>query len=122
TVKYYAIVSGRQPGIYTDWATAESMVKGYPGAVFKSFRTRKEAELFLDNSTLNQKYVEPTPTRYSDIIPLTDRTIIYTNGSFDRGSCGFGIVIITTNGEKITAYGKVPLKSSNNVAELYAIY
>ena len=119
-VKYYAIVSGVKPGIYTDWRTAESMVKGFPGAIFKSFRTRTEAENFYKRS----KHVEPTGIKTStkQILPLIDKTIVYTDGSFAGESCGFGVVIITNKGDKITAYGKVPLHPSNNVAELYAIY
>lgn len=35
------------PGIYLDWDTCRSMVDGYSGAVYKSFRTREEAEAYL---------------------------------------------------------------------------
>ena len=41
--KYYAIVSGRKPGIYDNWPVAQAQVTGYPGAKFKGFPTRKEA-------------------------------------------------------------------------------
>jgi ribonuclease HI len=47
---YYAVVKGRRAGIYTQWSGetgAEAQVKGYPGAVFKSFSTREEAEQYL---------------------------------------------------------------------------
>ena len=46
--KYYAVVCGVVPGIYTDWPTTERMVKGYPGAIFKSFRSRVDAETSLE--------------------------------------------------------------------------
>jgi len=120
-VKYYAIVSGRTPGIYTDWPTTESMVKGFPGAIFKSFRTKTEAENFLQRSTAVATTAS-TKTNPPHVLPLIDKTIIYTDGSFSNGSCGFGVVIITNNGDKITAYGRVPLDPTNNVAELYAMY
>lgn len=42
--KFYAVVKGYTPGIYTTWDEAKTQVDGYPGAVFKSFKTRKEAE------------------------------------------------------------------------------
>ncbi|MBR1808874.1 MAG: ribonuclease H family protein [Paludibacteraceae bacterium] len=42
--KYYVVWHGRQPGIYTDWTQCESQVKGFEGARYKSFPTRKEAE------------------------------------------------------------------------------
>lgn len=119
TVKYYAIVSGRIPGVYNDWKTAESMVKGFPGAIFKSFRTKTEAENFMKRSTVVNT---ATKTGIPHTLPLLDKTIVYTDGSFADRSCGFGVVIIPNNGDKITAYGHVPLDPTNNVAELYAIY
>jgi ribonuclease HI len=121
--KYYAVVSGRVPGIYNDWATAEKMVKGFPGAIFKSFHSRADAETFMKKSTLSTEDKDVGPHN----LPLLDKTIIYTDGSFSDGECGFGIVIITSNGDKIAAYGRVSDAvhngtPTNNVGELYAIY
>lgn len=45
--KFYAVKRGKMPGIYLDWDTCRSMVDGYSGAVYKSFRTREEAEAYL---------------------------------------------------------------------------
>lgn len=119
TGKYYVVVSGRTPGIYNDWATAEKMVKGYPGAIFKSFHNRSEAEAFMSRSksvNIGKNTTNPQS------LPLINRTIIYTDGSSGNNACGFGVVVITTKGDKITAHGRVPLPATNNVAELYAIY
>lgn len=46
-MKFYAVQQGHTPGIYLTWSECEAQVKGYPGARFKSFRTRKEAEDFV---------------------------------------------------------------------------
>lgn len=125
SVKYYAIASGYTPGIYTDWKTAESMVKGFPGAIYKSFRNKTDAENFLMKSNASLK---SSVTDKIQVLPLLDKTIAYTDGSFSNGSCGFGVVIIASNGDKITAHGnifasgKLQLNRSNNVAELYAVY
>ena len=124
-MKYYAVVCGVQPGIYTDWATAEKMVKGFSGAIFKSFRTRLEAEAFIEKSKPCPTRLEQTQTIVQpQVLPLIDQTLIYTDGSMQNGKCGFGVIIITSNGDKLTAYGRVPadLGITNNVAELYAIY
>lgn len=126
-MKYYAVVSGVKPGIYTDWTTAEKMVKGFPGAIFKSFHTRREAERFMEQCNCNPIATETLSSSPPQTIPLIDKTIIYTDGSATNNSCGFGVVIITSNGDKITAHGKVPEiltinSKTNNVAELYAIY
>ncbi len=113
--KYYAVVKGVTPGVYTDWQTTQKMVKGYSGAIYKSFKSKIEAEEFLNNST---------NTAISNDV---NRTLIYTDGSCDGTTCGFGVVILTSKGDKITAYGQVPhavhlARPTNNIAELYAIY
>ncbi|RKP02072.1 hypothetical protein CXG81DRAFT_18244 [Caulochytrium protostelioides] len=46
---YYAVAKGREPGIYTDWASTESRVRGYAGATFKKFNTASEAQQFISN-------------------------------------------------------------------------
>lgn len=118
-IKYYAVVAGRTPGIYTDWKTVEPLVKGYPGAIFKSFFSVADAESFMRNSTSNVQNNAISP----HTLALTDKTIIYTDGSFGGNLCGFGVVILTKQGDKITAHGKVNLPViTNNVGELYAIY
>lgn len=42
--KYYTVWSGREPGIYDQWEACAAQVTGFSGAVYKSFRTRREAE------------------------------------------------------------------------------
>jgi ribonuclease HI len=42
--KYYVVLVGKQPGIYTNWDTCKRMVDGYPNAVYKSFLTMAQAE------------------------------------------------------------------------------
>ena len=41
---YYVVWQGKQPGIYTDWETCQTQVKGQQGAVYKGFATLAEAE------------------------------------------------------------------------------
>ena len=47
--RYYAVRVGVNPGIYSTWGECEPMVRGFKGAVHKSFRTRSEAERFMRN-------------------------------------------------------------------------
>ena len=49
-VKYYAVAVGKKPGIYTKWDECKAMVHGFPGAVYKSFKTQEEAEAFLKSA------------------------------------------------------------------------
>lgn len=109
-MKYYAVVIGHKPGIYTDWKTTEKMVKGFPGSIYKSFTKYDDAQNFISNSTIS--------------ITPENKTVVYTDGSYENELCGFGVIVIYgTN--KFSAYGRVPqidVSMSNNIAELYAIY
>ena len=119
---FYAVIKGRNPGIYTTWKETESETKGFSGAIYKGFSTKKEAEEFINKSTITIKHDQPKT--------ISNKTIIYTDGSCVNKICGFGIVILTPNNDKYTYYGKVPLcafdnvkkRQYNDVAELYAIY
>ena len=44
--KYYAVRTGKKPGIYNTWEECKAVVDGYPGAQYKSFKTREKAEAF----------------------------------------------------------------------------
>ena len=37
--KFYAVRNGRVPGVYMTWADCEKQVKGFGGAIYKSFPT-----------------------------------------------------------------------------------
>ena len=99
--KYYAVISGHQPGVYTDWSTTEQMIHNYPGAFFRSFSSRKEADLFI-NKSLNQNN--------QNIEPL-----IYVYGNNDSG---YGLMI-KANNTVLTAYGRIDKIQCNT---LYGIY
>lgn len=45
--KFYAVKIGRETGIFLTWDECAKNVNKYPGAVYKSFKTRDEAENFL---------------------------------------------------------------------------
>ena len=46
--KYYAVAKGKTPGIYLTWNDCKAQVDGFSGAVYKSFLTLQEAELFIE--------------------------------------------------------------------------
>lgn len=46
--KYYAVFQGRKTGIFTTWAECERQVKGFSQAIYKSFKTKKEAETAME--------------------------------------------------------------------------
>ena len=51
--KFYAVRQGRVPGVYTTWADCEKQVKGFGGAIYKSFPTEAEARAFVEDSGLS---------------------------------------------------------------------
>jgi len=55
--KFYAVVKGHIPGIYTTWDEAKTQVDGYPGAVYKSFKTEEEAEEFMNTPVKERIYL-----------------------------------------------------------------
>lgn len=42
--KFYTVWSGLEPGVYDTWADCQLQIKGFEGARYKSFPSRKEAE------------------------------------------------------------------------------
>lgn len=47
--KFYAVRTGKSPGIYHTWAECLDQVRGFPRAIFKSFATLSDAEKFVNN-------------------------------------------------------------------------
>ena len=85
--KFYAVRKGKVPGIYSSWDACKRMVDGYPGASYKSFKSKKEAEDFVAGgasvaqSTAQTESVTETTTDYA-----------FVDGSFNiaTGVYGFG--------------------------------
>ncbi len=42
--KYYVVWEGNNPGVYNSWTNCQLQIKGYPGAKYKSFKNKAEAE------------------------------------------------------------------------------
>ena len=112
-MKYYAVRIGRKPGIYTTWAEAESQVKGYKGAIYKSFTNTNAANQFLNQNDLKPKKGAEIETKIEIKNNIKSKTIkkdkpqmannkmitsIYTDGSSQEQKYGgYGIVIVTTS-------------------------
>lgn len=58
--KYYVVWQGAEPGIYRSWTECEAQVKGFAGAVYKSFDTEEEAEEAFYSAP--EAYIKPTAT------------------------------------------------------------
>jgi ribonuclease HI len=106
--KYYAVVRGRKPGIYTQWFGAngaEAQVKGFPNAVFKGFTDAESAKAFIEENKYKnmiiKKIIDPSKSiktifQTPVAVPDTPVTTIYTDGGCtdNPGPGGWGAVIL----------------------------
>jgi ribonuclease HI len=132
--KFYAVASGRKPGIYTDWSGqhgAQAQVSGFSGAVFKGFASLLEAESFLrrKRNAKPRKASPPRKTRAPAARPALGpgelqaqegMITLYTDGGCinNPGPGGYGVVCLA-NGEKTERSGGFRL-TTNNRMELMA--
>ena len=56
--KYYSVVKGRIPGIYTTWDEAKTQIHEYAGAVYKSFKTEEEAKEYMNTPVKERIYLD----------------------------------------------------------------
>ncbi len=95
--KFYAVAVGRRSGIFTDWSAAEAQVKGFAGAKYQSFPSRKEALAWLLNPVYKKKeHGSKNGTPLS--VRMEQRPgaiIVFTDGGCinNPGPGGYGIVI-----------------------------
>jgi len=45
---YYAVYRGCNPGIYNSWPECQNQIQGYPKPVFKKFKLKSDAELYMN--------------------------------------------------------------------------
>jgi ribonuclease HI len=121
--KYYVVWKGEIPGIYTSWNDCQFQIKGYEGAIYKSFYTQKEAECAYASSPYN--YIEQNTKRCtSQAVASASDTVIKNSLSVDAACSGNpGQMeyrgVNTGSGEEIFHFG--PLKGTNNIGEFLAL-
>lgn len=76
--KFYAVKSGKMPGIYETWAECQKQVHGFSGAVFKSFPTKEEASAFIQGTGAGRQ----------NELPST-QAAAYVDGSYDSNANAF---------------------------------
>lgn len=109
--KYYAVKKGKVPGIYLSWNDCKAMVDGYPGAVYKSFKTIEEAEKFITGEKIiSGMKVSGKNTSESG---ETCSTYAFVDGSFNKAThtYGYGGFLVTDN-------EKYVLQGADNDAEM----
>ncbi len=131
--KYYVVWSGRQTGVFTDWATTQRAVERYAGARYKSFTTRAEADeafrrggsanTLLKTSSKQRPKRLASERRAAHIAHRFDVTI-YCDGACEPnpGNAGSGIVVYRAGKLAELWYGLYDPNGTNNTAELNALH
>jgi ribonuclease HI len=131
--KFYVVWSGRQTGVFTDWATAQRAVDKFTGARFKSFPTRAQAEQAFARG--GSASIPPkTASRKKASTPDSERRAAHSAHQFDvsiycDGACepnpghaGSGIVVYRAGELAQLWFGLYNPMGTNNTAELNALY
>lgn len=126
--KYYAVAAGRRPGVYTDWFGpdgAEVQVRNYPGARYKGFPNREEAEAFLlqqgrpsEKAETGERKEKGARAGEKPVEPTADRWVLYSDGGAlgNPGPGGYGGVLLTPDGREEFSGGY--RNTTNNRMEL----
>jgi len=125
--KFYVVWSGRQTGVFADWATAQRAIDKYAGARFKSFPTRAEAEQAFARGHASAPSKTPSEekrSKQSPIHPHQFDVTIYCDGACEPnpGNAGSGIVVYRAGNLAQLWYGLYNPMGTNNSAELNALY
>jgi ribonuclease HI len=129
--KFYVVWSGRQTGVFTDWATAQKAVDKYVGARFKSFPTRAEAEqAFRRGCSISPKSASMENALRADSEASAARpaqqfdVTIYCDGACEPnlGNAGSGIAVYRAGELTQLWFGLYDPTGTNNTAELNALY
>lgn len=96
-MKYYAILAGRKPGIYTTWAEAQTQVSGFSGAKFQSFHTEKEAKEYLGHN--GDIFEQPVVLKETDYLSDDYDLVYFVDGSYNPATnvVGAGLVVVSNN-------------------------
>ncbi|MCA9499670.1 MAG: ribonuclease H family protein [Nitrospira sp.] len=100
-MKFYAVRRGRTIGIFESWDACRAQVHHFPGAEYKAFPNREEAEAFLSSRSRSQ----PTPKKRVAAVTLPSIIEVWVDGSCilqDDGSLRLGWgVLVKKNGVEV---------------------
>lgn len=110
--KFYAVQIGKVPGIYNTWDECKAQIDGFPGAKYKSYKSKEDAEKFV-NGELDYDHKEK-----EDVV-ITENIYSFVDGSYNPETgvygCG-GFLIVDDKKYPIQASASDELASMRNVA------
>jgi ribonuclease HI len=111
--RFYAVAVGRKPGIYEQWEGskgAAAQVENFPGAKFKGFAAREDAE----------NWIQGSPSQAAKESASDTNTRLYCDGSciINPGPGGYGVIL--KNGHHRKEFSAGFRLTTNNRMELLA--
>ena len=134
--KYYVVWHGVEPGIYHSWPKCQEQIKGFEGALYKSFDSEEEAEEAYHSSPYlyikprnseaaekKDKLQNPPSNRTDTVLPLplevkAEALAVDAACSGNPGPMEYRGVYLKT-GQEVFHYG--PVHGTNNIGEFLAI-
>ncbi len=120
--KYYVVWKGIEPGVYTSWKECQAQIKGYAGALYKSFDSEDEANKAAASSPY--AYIGKAATVRQPAVSLFPETINQEALAVDAACSGnpglmeYRGVYLRTK-QEVFHFG--PRYGTNNVGEFLAI-
>ena len=84
--KFYTVWTGYRPGVYDSWDLCQMQIKNFPGAKYKSFKSKLEAEKAFSESY--SKHIGTTPKKSKKSTAHTHKGIIKNSFSVDAACSG----------------------------------
>ena len=114
--KFYAVKAGRTPGVYETWSDCEKQVKGFGGAIYKSFPTKVEAQAFIcdEGMSIGDYFASSKTSKLIGVKKSIDpdfsepnHLIAYIDGSYDKHnrSVGSGGIIFLNGNKETFSFG-----------------
>lgn len=72
--KHYVVWTGKTPGVFNNWSSCKKSIDGFPGAEYKSFTSKTEAETAFKRSYLDYKGVNTKK-------PIVDKELLAKIGA-----------------------------------------
>ena len=112
---FYAVKKGRIPGIYSSWDACLKQVDKYGGAIYKKFKALNEAELFINNNSINhiQKQTKAKPPSTVKPTTITKQSNRYLSKSTNTHT--------SSSTQLITEYSNTDLNKPND-HDSYVLY
>ena len=116
---YYAVKKGFKTGIFEEWKDVSAAINGFSGAEHKKFKTKEEAEAYLEDRDVWKEQVEKDNK--------DGFLVAFTDGSYDKNlnRYSYGVVLIRPDGTEtgICGYGsnKEYIESNNIIGEIFGV-